>query len=685
MSWLSVALVLLLLWAVVLHQKLLVGLGFKVRLIHFLLLSIMGGLLWPVVRGWERKVEVPVEEHQLGVILWDASSSMGKNPSIKEEWKSALEANAHGQLEWMEFSENLLPPWGEGTASQGTSLQGALVDLEDNLAKLAPDWIWLISDMGFQPPREMTEVLTDMKGYLTRLEVTPSTGGDIGIEDVVRDPVWYARTSSPVRVRLRRDQLEEATEVDLLFHLNGELVTTARGRFEKGSHQADVVVDLQAKEVGPILLEINIAEGQGGARLENDHWLDEIESLRDRIRILRVVGRPNWSSKYLRDALVKREDVDLVDFHILRSMSDMVMAAPNDLALIPFPVEELFVENIDSFDLVLWQNFNQDEYPFFRPAYLNNIRREVKSGTGLLLWSGTLPWRLDRGPLRELAPLVTTGKDHQEVKGSLLSSLGELGWPDALSFSLENLPPRSYRVFKGKLQDDARVALSVKDTPLITLKKFGKGRVAQVLSDSLWSWSFSDEASSHDLYDEVLGRLLLWLQQHPDVENKVMEAPLLVRSGKQVTVRLRQPLGKNSRALWTSRNGKTFSGKEDLLQGEESLKLEAPPEPGFYRLGLEGTDFEVEIGVRGLQDEFWSLARCEKTAAELIQSGWRPLKKGGRPDWLDGGRSQVLERDSGWPLYRHPIYAAIWLILLIGHWVITNRILLRREKGTRLR
>ena len=671
--------VLLFLVALVMHQRVLFGLNWRVRLFHALFLLLMGVLLWPVVRGWEKKVQVPIDEHQLGVVLWDASSSMGMDTKRHKEWQERLEKMPLGQVEWMSFSDRLLPPWGDGVKGQGSSLKRALIELEGNLGKLAPDWVWVISDMGFEPPLGDGASWEGIGQYLTILEPSAALEGDVGIEDVIRDPVWYARTSSPVRVRLVRDNSKDRQAVDILFRLNGDLVKTARAQFESGELQAEVVVDLQAKEVGPILMEITIAEGQGGERPENDQWLDLIESLRDRVRILRVVGRPTWSSKYLRDALVKREDVDLVDFHILRSMEDMVMAPPGDLALIPFPVEELFVENIDSFDLVLWQNFNQDQYPFFRPAYLANIRREVKAGAGFLLWSGTLSWRWDRGPLRELAPLVTTGRDHHEVEGALLPTSGELGWPDGLGKALEALPSKKYRVFKGDLQDGARVAMSVGDEPLITLKQVGKGRVAQVLSDRLWTWSFSEQAGSLDLYDEVLGRLLLWLQKHPDVERREIEAPRMVQRGDSIEVKLSNALVKPSKAIWRSRNGEVLHGEESFLKGEDRLVLNAPPKAGYHQLTFEGVPGMAEIGVKGLQDEYWSDERRKVTLEHLTSHGWLPLKEGESPSLSEKGEIEVRERDSGWPFYRHPAYLLIWVLLLVAHWLITNRVLLGRE------
>ena len=61
-------------------------------------------------------------------------------------------------------------------------------------------------------------------------------------------------------------------------------------------------------------------------------------------------------------------------------------ATQNELALIPFPVDELFTEHLPSFDAVVLQDF--DAQPYGLEKYLPNIQRYVRGGGGLVMVGG---------------------------------------------------------------------------------------------------------------------------------------------------------------------------------------------------------------------------------------------------------------------------------------------------------
>src|SRR5204862_997075 len=78
--------------------------------------------------------------------------------------------------------------------------------------------------------------------------------------------------------------------------------------------------------------------------------------------------------------------VDVVAFFILRTPSDDVMASQDELALIPFPVDELFSEHLPSFDAVVLQDFNAEPYGLSK--HLKSLARYVDKGGGLIMVGG---------------------------------------------------------------------------------------------------------------------------------------------------------------------------------------------------------------------------------------------------------------------------------------------------------
>jgi hypothetical protein len=54
--------------------------------------------------------------------------------------------------------------------------------------------------------------------------------------------------------------------------------------------------------------------------------------IRDKIRVLHVVGRPSWDQRFLREVLKRNPNIDLVSFYILRMHLDVPGVSEQDLS-----------------------------------------------------------------------------------------------------------------------------------------------------------------------------------------------------------------------------------------------------------------------------------------------------------------------------------------------------------------
>jgi hypothetical protein len=623
----------------------------------FVVCSLLFASLLPPLLHWQQLREVPVEESGLGILIWDSSASCEAMAGEQRDLVERLEQR--GGLEVVPFSSGLCAPFGQAIPGGGSDLGQSLEQLKPSLTEWAPDWVWILSDGGFVdtglPPWLMEQPV-----YFSAWDAAEQ-GDDIGVVSLDSDPVWYARHDSDLRIVLDRNSAAAEARVDLLVHMNGSLVKTAEAVFAPGQVQAELEVTLKAEHLGTTHVEVQIAEGQGGRVLENDHRHLSLNVLRDRVRILRVVGRPNWSSKFLRDQLVKREDVDLVDFHILRAMQDRVQASTRDLALIPFPVKELFVENIDSFDLIIWQNFDHRTYPFFKEEFVANIVKAVDSGCGLLLWSGSRPWTLERGGLAGIAPLASSGKHSVRVEGLMSaaeqSTFRSLGYGD---FSV--LGQRDFRVYGGRLKDDGRVLLACADQPLISSRSQGRGRVMQVSCDDLWRLKFDSRDEAHGLYDAMLKCMLMWLQHHPSTEVEPLPWPAVVEVGAELSV-----VG-DSLLSWSDGEGQPLV---DPPVADDRI-VKAPSQPGLYRVRDE-RGLEQVLAVKGLQDEFMAKAQREEVLESWRLAGAQALDA--KSGWPLRAEPPVFQRSLGRPWHVSPLYLAAVIALLVLNWLVLGRAL----------
>ena len=631
-----------------------------------LLLSLASfALLTPILLRWTTSQEVPLEEGGVGVVFWDHSASVSDMQNKKLNLRKAWSKRSN--LEWIEFSSACLPPFGEGTALKGTELFKAIEAHRDHLDQLAPDWICVISDGGFDVPSTLPEVLKNTNLYLSTFNVDRKS--DLSIDGIHTDPVWYARSDSTVFIDLSRSDAKSPTSVDVLVSLDGHMVGTFSATFQGDELHTQAEVTVKAQHMGALPLEVRIAEGQGGAYSENDQYLHTCQVIRDRVRILRVVGRPNWSSKFLRDELVQREDVDLVDFHILRAMQDRVLASSDELALIPFPVEELFVENIDSFDLIIWQNFDHESYPFFKPEYVRNIQKAVESGCGVLLLNGSLPWSLEHDAMSLIAPVATDGGRHKIVTGRWEVNPSEFVQSD-LAKSLQQAPDFSMRVFTGQLNPKAQTILSLKGHPVLASMKAGQGRVVQLCTDELWRWKFSPPQGHERIYSDLLKLSLLWLQHHPETEHRDFDLPASIHTDEHIEVNLTSLPQQNGSFIWSQLDGAEVQ-RTPVLKGQKSVLIHTPAEPGAYNLRLNDQS-PKRVFLKGLQGEILAPKELSKRIKQCQEIGFtvlRDLKE--PPDTTN--ISQSLVRSSGEPWYQTPWFLSLFVAIMALHWHLLNR------------
>ncbi len=125
---------------------------------------------------------------------------------------------------------------------------------------------------------------------------------------------------------------------------------------------------------------------EGETTVRNNVASAVINGVRDRLRVLLVSGFPHAGQRTWRNILKSDDTIELVHFTILRSPGDQDGAAAGELALIPFPVNELFLEKIDTFDLIIFDRYVLKG--FLPPVYFHYVNNYVNAGGALLVSAG---------------------------------------------------------------------------------------------------------------------------------------------------------------------------------------------------------------------------------------------------------------------------------------------------------
>ena len=307
--------------------------------------------------------------------------------------------------------------------------------------------------------------------------------------------------------------------------------------------KAVVELGITLDRAGTRVIEVSLETPAGDRVAENNKRLLPIQVGRDRVRVLHVAGRPTYDVRALRTWLKADASVDVVAFFILRTQDDQVLAADDELALIPFPVDELFNEHLPSFDAVVLQDFNSAPYGLSK--HLPALARYVDRGGGLIMVGGPdsfIPGHYAGTPLADILPVELTLAANDTSQGvdagTFTPRLTESGRNSPVLGPLRELIGDTMPEVPGtNVVGDARggawvlwehptrVTKSGRPMPVLALGEHGSGRAIALTVDGSHRLLFSAFAANaagraHGAFwDGLLG----WLMRDPRFEPAVID------------------------------------------------------------------------------------------------------------------------------------------------------------------
>ena len=532
---------------------------------------------------------------------------------------------------------------------------------------------------------------------------------DLALERVVADELAFVRNKLTIDVNVRSKGFN--TTVPLTLKEDGRPVATTEVKVADGqSVKASFTFEPQraGKRVytitAPVLADESIAE--------NNRVDFTLKLIRDRIRVLLVAGRPSWDERHVRKLLKENPSVDLISFFILRSTTDLTNAGNRELSLIPFPTRELFTEELGTFDVVIFQDFNYR--PYQMAPYLQNVKEFVEeTGGGFMMIGGELSFSegdYEGTPVADVLPvqlLAGTGHLSTETFSPLLTDagrshpiteLGELSGGDGQG-SLAALPPLEGVNLVASVKEGADVLLAhpflnvgAQPAPVVVVSEIGKGRSMAVLTDSTWVWGLPHVGAGGrgDAHRRFFANALRWLIRDPELSRAriVVDLPDATRGvepGVAVPLEVRtfnsryQPEGGDSVKLTLTPLDAADGSPPTVLEGvtgeDGSFHTTfLPPTPGVWRARVDASAGPVGAQKAIGADEDAFVVRA--TAAEKLFS--EP-----RPDVLaavaaaGGGRAVLADEARGLPFVdrevqrvhrqrTEPLWNRLWVLGALG-------------------
>jgi hypothetical protein len=296
-------------------------------------------------------------------------------------------------------------------------------------------------------------------------------------------------------------------------------------------------IDIPITRAGPGVVEFSAEPLPGAVSGLNRREVVTINGVRDRLRVLLVSGEPHQGERTWRRLLKADPSVDLVHFTILRPPEKDDLTPLNELALIAFPVRELFQVKIREFDLIILDRFtNRGLLP---APYLRNIADYVRGGGALLVSAGPefagrgSPAYTALGDVIPARPLGGANEAAGEIQGAFRPLVSELGirhpiTQDLPGWRADGKPewgPWYRAVATSSVKGDVLMRLPdgpMAGAPLLVTDRVGQGRVALLLSDQIWLWSRGHQGGGPQA--ELLRRVAHWLMQEPELDETALTA-----------------------------------------------------------------------------------------------------------------------------------------------------------------
>ncbi|MEM6296165.1 MAG: hypothetical protein AAGA54_33140 [Myxococcota bacterium] len=421
-----------------------------------------------------------------------------------------------------------------GTPSgAGSDLAAALSELgeADPTQRVPLVGVVVLSDGLVAPDRASDQHVQSVARSLGVPVTTASVGApqitDVSVADVRAGEFAFVENVTEIDATIIAHGLRDQTTT-VQLRRNGEVVYERPLILHADGVPHDVRFEVAPDRIGQFVYEVVVEPLEGEATTENNRRAFVQKVLRDKVRVLHVAGRPDWDVRALRVLLRRDPNVELLSYYILRGFDDITRedtTAP--LSLIPFPTDELFEEQLGSFDLVVLHNFDAVQHQV--GGYVDNIAEYVLDGGALVLIGGDLGLSDGGYAPRSIASVLPVDTrapaDNQEGpyrpavsdagrRHPITAWLGadESGWdalPELDTFNAMPLAPWASRIGASVLLEHPTARnRDGSSAPLLAVAEPGQGRVMVLSTGSTWRMGFAPRLP---LIDGARPYDLLWL------------------------------------------------------------------------------------------------------------------------------------------------------------------------------
>lgn len=538
---------------------------------------------------------------------------------------------------------------------------------------------------------------------------------DLHLYDVRADEVAFVDDPVTFTAQLKPYGYEGQTAVVTLKQTDvrsqtttSEALASRQVRIGADGQPMRIELSFVPHEEGEFDFVIEVASLPRETNLKNNAEIRHVSVRRERIRVLLVDSVPRYEFRYVKHLLEREATIEV---RTVLQDADLGYPEQDETALPHFPVK---TEDLNQYDVVI---FGDVDPSFLSSVVFNNLRSFVSdTGGGLILVAGERhnPSSYTGTVLEDLLPvelseieypapntlipdafrprltpeaqrgtnifrLADSERENQELWGSLPGFYWFVACRSLKAGSVVFAEHPTRMGNKGKL-------------PVITMQRFGAGKVIFHATDELWRWRFRAGDVYYGRYwiqairylsrSRLLGKAraaeltadrLVYQQGNAAVLRlRFLDERLVptTEDGVELIVERRGDLQRTISLTRIPQNANVFEGRiANLVEGTYHAWVATPS----FHEAPPAVDFRVEAPVRELQNR--SLARAELVeTAQATHGGYYTLANVDRlPDDLPTGQAVPLESGEPILLWNRWELLVLFVMLLVGEWGLRKR------------
>jgi hypothetical protein len=504
------------------------------------------GLVWCILLPGRREVETHTLKPRFIVAL-DNSQSMLLTPdvAISSRWDIARQAlklpwasivDADCDIETYTFAnavgEKITLDAVDAVEANGTStlLRDGVKSIASRYAGLNVAGMLLLTD-GSDTREAYSDWASDSAPFpIFTLQLEPEgmwqDEPDIRV-DSVNTPRRVTKDWNSELKTVISGQGTQGNAVGVQLYKNGRLVDEKPVQIPADGGTREVAFELEHPEVGAYDYRVFVPPMEGESNTNDNEYVVSVRVGDSKNRLLYVEGTPRWEYKYLRRTLIANSEITPMIFFT------GVDGKPRGGVPVGTMTANMDESELTFVKIVVLGNLSGEE---LTTARARNLVKYVEDGGSLVILGGPKVWSADgisATPLKDILPVkthATEAVESQEPMPVRLTDVARSHPAFAGDIELWDSIPPILSVFPDAGLSAGATALVTVDSAqgpqsVVVTHRYGQGKVAVILTDTLWKWQLAPGAFKGKFYQRFWAQLISWLMPtEEDVDKDTIEA-----------------------------------------------------------------------------------------------------------------------------------------------------------------